>query len=153
MAVEILTVGLDEATMTKLADMVAERLRSVTPVGSETRRTQTAEVSAESGSGWESEPSQASTPASDSRPAQAADSAPAGGSDSGPAGANDLANPQRRPRCGHGDMRFVKGGFSQRSGKGYPAFWGCSSDKNTPREQKCEGINAQEWFNRVANEG
>lgn len=41
------------------------------------------------------------------------------------------------PGCPHGPMRFVKGGISKTTGKGYPAFYACAS--NVPG---CKSVNA-----------
>jgi hypothetical protein len=42
------------------------------------------------------------------------------------------------PSCQHGPMRFVPGGISKTTGKGYPAFYSCSA----PKGQQCKSVNA-----------
>jgi|LakMenEpi03Aug12_release.lakeMendotaPanAssembly.Ray.scaffolds.fasta_scaffold327476_2 hypothetical protein len=43
------------------------------------------------------------------------------------------------PMCEHGPMRFVKGGMSKTTGKGYPAFYSCSMPKG---QSQCKSVNA-----------
>lgn len=43
------------------------------------------------------------------------------------------------PMCEHGPMRFVKGGISKTTGKGYPAFYSCSMPKG---QTQCKSVNA-----------
>ena len=43
------------------------------------------------------------------------------------------------PMCEHGPMRFIKGGMSKTTGKGYPAFYSCSMPKG---QSQCKSVNA-----------
>lgn len=43
------------------------------------------------------------------------------------------------PSCVHGPMRFVKGGISKATGKGYPAFYACT---DPVKENQCKSVNA-----------
>lgn len=43
------------------------------------------------------------------------------------------------PSCVHGPMRFVKGGVSKATGKGYPAFYACT---HQVKEEQCKSVNA-----------
>lgn len=43
------------------------------------------------------------------------------------------------PSCVHGPMRFVKGGVSKATGKGYPAFYACTEPKGATQ---CSSVNA-----------
>lgn len=43
------------------------------------------------------------------------------------------------PSCAHGPRKFVPSGFSSKTGKPYPAFWGCQAPQGV---QKCKGISA-----------
>jgi hypothetical protein len=145
-SIEIMKVGLDEATIDLLAERVAQRLQSVTPSRSDTHSERRPDVSSGGDQGWQSEPSERADaqPASERR----SDST-RGGSDSARRGP-DLRNPARRPVCDHAEMNFVKAGYSERAGKSYPAFWACSGPRELSRDEKCATINAQEWFDRVA---
>jgi hypothetical protein len=42
------------------------------------------------------------------------------------------------PSCAHGPMRFVPGGISKNTGKGYPAFYSCPA----PKGEQCKSVNA-----------
>jgi hypothetical protein len=44
------------------------------------------------------------------------------------------------PSCQHGTMKFVPAGIAQRTGKPYPAFWGCQADRNDPT--RCKSLPA-----------
>lgn len=44
------------------------------------------------------------------------------------------------PMCAHGPRKFVASGFSQRTGKPYPAFWACPAQRGDPSQ--CRGIQA-----------
>jgi hypothetical protein len=43
------------------------------------------------------------------------------------------------PSCVHGPMRFVAGGVSKSTGKGYPAFYSCTMPKG---QDQCKSVNA-----------
>lgn len=144
MPVEILTVGLDEATIETLAKKVASLLSDgnwpttqSNPPSPETRRTQSAPVQNTDPEGWDKPDS---VPASrpDSQPDSAPDSAPA---DAGPPAV-------RSPRCNHGEMRYVKAGYSKNGNRPYPAFYGCSAPKG---EQQCQSIKVADWEARMAS--
>lgn len=38
------------------------------------------------------------------------------------------ADPSENKHCVHGPMKFVQGGVAKRTGKPYPAFWGCTAN-------------------------
>jgi hypothetical protein len=47
--------------------------------------------------------------------------------------------PVQSPMCGHGPMRYVPAGFSQKTGRSYAAFWGCSAPQGAA---KCKSVAA-----------
>lgn len=47
---------------------------------------------------------------------------------------------QQAPVCQHGQRRYVAAGVSQKTGRPYPAFWGCAAPANDPT--KCKSIPA-----------
>jgi len=47
--------------------------------------------------------------------------------------------PAAVPSCQHGPMKYVPAGFSQRTGKPYPAFWSCQM---RDRAQQCPTVQA-----------
>lgn len=48
--------------------------------------------------------------------------------------------PGTPPSCKHGQMRYVAAGYSQKTGRPYPAFYGCPADRNAP--DKCRSVPA-----------
>jgi hypothetical protein len=42
------------------------------------------------------------------------------------------------PTCRHGEMKYVPGGYSQRTKKNYGAFWSCQG----PRNEQCDTVQA-----------
>lgn len=123
MPIEILTVGLDDDTIDKLAARVAIRLadeiadsngriRTANPPAQNTHRTQTDQVSESDGSGWSNE----------AAPAQ-----------------DEYRQPEPEvPTCTHGPMKYVPGGYSKRTNKPYDAFYACQG----PRDSQCKGVKA-----------
>lgn len=131
MAVEILSVSLDEATIAKLANEIAERIlranHSVTL--SNPPSSQNPQPAERSGFQGEARAPQNS----DDGWSQPQVHNATGGNHGAPSTApqNDQEGP---PTCQCGDaMRWVPPGYSERSGKSYKGFWACPR----PRGQQC----------------
>lgn len=124
MAVEILTVSLSDESILRLADAVAQRLGNQATTESnypspEPQGAPSAPVSQGQPDPWSG---QQAPPQQQQAPVQ---QQPAAG---GP------------PTCRHGVMRFVPAGFSQSTGRAYPAFYGCQAARGAP--DKCRSVPA-----------
>lgn len=124
MPVEILTVGLDDAAIEKIAQRVAQLVGGSQPgyqpvtSAPAVQATQSAQT-----------PQQESDPWLDSQPPQQPVSQPQQAQQSG-------------PQCQHGAMRYVPAGFSQGSGKAYRAFWACPTPRGA--QDKCKSVPVQQ---------
>lgn len=127
MAVEILSVSLSDETIEGLANAVARLIRNQVlggsqpaaesnPPSSETHRTRRDGVSEGGADPWTG-----NAPPPPNNPQPDPNQAPAA------------------PRCEHGEMRFVKAGFSKNSGKAYNAFYGCPAPRGA---QQCKSVQA-----------
>lgn len=133
MAIEILTVGLDDATMEEIARRVAKRLASGTPgTGPDNgsygqqpdQGNQGADPRQGPDDGWSSAPPQQGPPQGNQGhqgQSQGGYQQQQGQQQGGPAGVP--------PACAHGEMKPVPGGYSKSTNKPYNAFWSCPAPR------------------------
>jgi hypothetical protein len=116
MAIEILSVGLEDETIQKLADAVVSRLGG--------------------NSATQSNPP---TPNSQSPQSTGSQNQEEDPWLSSPQGQQEQAQQNNVPRCQHGEMRFVPAGYSKNGGKPYDAFYGCPAPRG---QQQCKSVKA-----------
>lgn len=117
MSVEILSVSLDDETIEKLSQRVAQLVGAPA-------------------TGLRPEPQEAAPPPQDDPWAGTnAQAAPQAQTQQQPAQAQ---RGPTVPSCIHGEMRYVPGGFSRSNNKPYAAFYGCPTPRGTPNQCKSQ---------------
>lgn len=125
MALTILTVSLDDASIEAVAQRVVQLWGNPQPAPQAAPATPPAQPAA--------------PPAAPPQP-QADPWAPGAQPQPPAAPAAPAAPTTAAPTCAHGPMRYVPAGFAQSTGRAYAAFWGCPQPKGAP--DKCRSVTA-----------